>query len=915
MNQPHVEDGLHRGPFAPLSRGIIRLGTLAARRSRTTLVVGALVAGAALLSASRIQPSGSIESMLAGGEASRTLARIIERFGVADDLILLVSSQPTEGSAAPATAARERLVAFAGQVEAALRDSPVLAAMCTDVTYAPPPQIASFIRDHLVPAGLWYLDDAGFAELRERLGAEGIREQILRNEDLLSAPGVGGPTVTKAVLRDPLRLHELLLASLADRFPALDPLDTNPLFLSRDGRTLMIRLTGARPASDLDFARTFVREVARLVERIQPADLSVEYTGAYAIATTAERSIRRDMIGSMTGSIVLLLLLFLLAYRRVTGFLPAMVPVGFGIVLAFGAGAWMFPRLTPAAGAIGAVLAGLSIDYSIHFLSHFAHEPRDGGDSRAAAERALSHVGPALAAACLTSVIGFLAIAQSSVPALRQFAWLGVIGLTGAFLATVTLLPAVLCMSTRGRWGGNVMVPQSGIVFGAAVTSLVCFATRNARICSGLLGVVMLAALVSAFSSPGELVRIEHDLTVMHPRPNRPLELQHTLAERFGFDPDALLIHLQATDTDALIRSAHDVGRALRTDDARAVGLIGTFGPASVLPDPAAAGERRAAAQALDVDRIVGDFRSAIDESLFDPAAFDGYAAFLRRFLTAEDPPDWSTLRGYSVIARLMFPRETARSAPDAPSGAGPTEALMVCFSDRPRIERDQRDAAIEVVRRALRSSPGATLTGVGVVAHDTEYRITGELARMMSLAAALVVACVLAHLRSLTRTLFAFLPAMFALTCLVELADVLDLRLNMVNLIGVPILVGIGVDAGLILVSVADSARRHRYRRDELAGRLIASGGAVLLATLTTVLCFGTLSFTSTPAIRSLGMMLAVGISSVWLAATFLLVPLLWLRYPADPPSSEAGALPRGSEGTQPRTDATDRAMQARNG
>src|SRR5207237_2190423 len=98
---------------------------------------------------------------------------------------------------------------------------------------------------------------------------------------------------------------------------------------------------------------------------------------------------------------------------------------------------------------VAAILAGMGSDYSIHYLSHYQGRRRGGATASETAEETGVHLGPALLAAWLTSVIGFLAVGGSRVTALRDFAILGGLGLAGSFVAAVAVLPALLALLDR----------------------------------------------------------------------------------------------------------------------------------------------------------------------------------------------------------------------------------------------------------------------------------------------------------------------------------------------------------------------------------------------------------------------------------------------------------------------------------
>ena len=95
------------------------------------------------------------------------------------------------------------------------------------------------------------------------------------------------------------------------------------------------------------------------------------------------------------------------------------------------------------------------------------------------------------------------------------------------------------------------------------------------------------------------------------------------------------------------------------------------------------------------------------------------------------------------------------------------------------------------------------------------------------------------------------------------------DIRISMINFVGIPIVLGIGVDVMIHLI--------HRLK-EEGPGRILKSltttGFASALGTSTTVVAFAALSFASSQGVRSLGLLVLLGESSVTVAG-LVLVPL----------------------------------------
>src|SRR5207249_4300295 len=120
--------------------------------------------------------------------------------------------------------------------------------------------------------------------------------------------------------------------------------------------------------------------------------------------------------------------------------------------------------------------------------------------------------------------------------------------------------------------------------------------------------------------------------------------------------------------------------------------------------------------------------------------------------------------------------------------------------------------------------------------------------------------------------------PTVFGIICLLAFMRLAGQKLNMINLIAFPLLIGIDVDYGIFLVSAARRRDLKGVTIVQLIDRLSPAASAVLLCAAATTLGFGSLAFTSVPAVRSLGLAVAVGVMSCLAATLLLVVPMLML-------------------------------------
>ncbi len=815
-----------------------RLGDLTARRPAAVLAAAAAFSLLALVMAFRLHADTGVANLFPRGDsATAALGRWLERFPTGGDVLVLA----TLPAAAPTDAGP--LLAFGDRLSAALAGTPGVDA----VVYRLDAPARRFVERVVAPAGVYYLDDADYAEAKRRLTPGGMAAQLRQDEAMLAAPGPAAGALATALLRDPLHLHEFLVHALAARRPGGG--DASGAVLSPDGRSLLVRIVSRATLGDMAGNRRLVDAVTAAATRSDISNFKLDISGGPAIAAFDGAAIRRDCVVSICSSVVLLQGLFVVAYRRpARSFLLAFVPVGLGVLWGFGGRAMLGAALAPTAAVVAAVLTGMGIDYPVLYLPHYAAARAVGLSPADAVRRTTAALLAPLSAACATSLFGFAAVALSSVPALRDFAVVGMMGLAGAGVAAVTVLPAALVLLDRG---GRLAEPRVSVA-----PVLTWAGGHRGGLARGWVGILCLATVAIAVV-PGPLLPFETDLTAMHPKPNPPLDAAARIAARMGSDPGSMSVYLHAATAEELVRTAYAVDARLTAPAVRQAGVVGTIGLASLLPDPAAVAGRRFAP--AEVDRVLADFRSAVAETSFDPAAFAGYEAFLRFVLGGPRAPSLADLTGYPRLAEAVLSRDemAGRFRP------GDFEAVTLLRVDRPLTDRAAREAAVGAVRSALAGVPGATLTGLGVAGLAAESAVARDLPRLVGVVVGLNGLYLLGHFRSWRRAGLALLPALISLTCRLALARATHLEWNLINLVALPLLIGIDVDYGIYLVSLARN-------------RVATSGHSVVVSAVGNMVGFASLVTTAVPAVRSLGWAVSVGVGLCLVGTLFLLVPLL---------------------------------------
>ncbi len=116
---------------------------------------------------------------------------------------------------------------------------------------------------------------------------------------------------------------------------------------------------------------------------------------------------------------------------------------------------------------------------------------------------------------------------------------------------------------------------------------------------------------------------------------------------------------------------------------------------------------------------------------------------------------------------------------------------------------------------------------------------------------------------------LVGMVPLFFGAVWMVGFMQLAGLQFTMVNVMAIPLIIGIGIDDGVHIL--------HRYRIEQKLSTVFRSTGkAVLLTSLTTMMGFGSLWFATYRGLGSMGIALFIGVGSCFLASVIIIPVIL---------------------------------------
>ncbi len=267
---------------------------------------------------------------------------------------------------------------------------------------------------------------------------------------------------------------EVDFSDLVDKYKR--GLPQSPYYVSKDGRMLALFVYPSFPANDMVSSHRLVRRVDALVHRDLAGVSGVTYglTGRYKKRIDLQAMLTRDLALS-TGLALVLLLAFLFAFiRSVRGTLMVIIPLVVGTIWTFAWAEVTFGSLNILTAFLGAVLLGLGVDYGIHLYSRF-HELLAEYDPRRALYETLTSTGRANVFAALTTMVALGSLLVSDFRAFYEFGVISLGGLLLILLAYLVLFPCGVLLAERH--GIDLPAPASG----ALTTRIVDWLSSSSR--------------------------------------------------------------------------------------------------------------------------------------------------------------------------------------------------------------------------------------------------------------------------------------------------------------------------------------------------------------------------------------------------------------------------------------------------
>ena len=636
--------------------------------------------------------------------------------------------------------------------------------------------------------------------------------------------------------------------------------------------------------------------------RAAVARLAAEYPRVRAGVTGSPALSNDEMVAALADgqqatilAFALTLLLLLVAFRQLVK------PLLMVATLALSLG-WSMGLITLTVGHLSifsvmfiSIVVGIGIDYGIYFLFRYEEERARGAGLAGALETTALRTGPGIVLGAVTAAGAFLVLVLTTFQGIREFGVVSGIAIFMAFLAMITLFPALLALVDK-REGDRASrpVPRTGTppaywlerIVAYRKSILVSAAACSALALWGAVGVDFEYNLLKLQAKGVESVTWEERILAEAGRSGiaafasagsiPELEAKHEEFERLSTVAkveSVLMLYPQGqAEKIAVIRGLAEPLEAVTLRPPPPVDLRAVRASLEAL--------RHRLARALGAAEGRGDttrpraLLAQVDEVLARlDAAGAGAATGLGHLQEALYRDFADKLAGFrkNLDPRPVEPGEAPPELRVRYVGASGRYLIRL----QPAVDIWEQESAERFVTELRSVDP--SVTGPPVTAFEAIRLIRRGYLEGTLYALALVSAVTGLILRTVRGTVLALVPLLLGVLWALGLMSVFDLAFNMANVWAVPLVIGIAAEFGLnIYVRFIEGA--------ETGGPPLAQSTvmSVVLNGLTTIAGFASLMVARHQGIFGLGLLLTIG-AGVSLITSLAVLPVL-IRLFGDP-------------------------------
>ena len=601
---------------------------------------------------------------------------------------------------------------------------------------------------------------------------------------------------------------------------------------------------------------------------------NIRLTGSVALANEELQSVAKANTTAIAASIILVSGLLLLGLGSWWLVGACLITLLMGLIATTAFATLTVGELNLISVAFAVLYIGLGIDFAIHLTLRYREQILSGARPEGALKTAGLTLFRSLALCALTTAIGFYSFIPTDYEGVAELGWIAGSGMFISVLYTFLLLPALLSLKPCRPRPAN--------------QRIAALADRLSRIPYRYPKQILLVAALLGAAALSQIHRLNFDFN--------PLNLQDPENESVQTYRDLLSEPDNSPWHGLLLKKSIPEAKRAKEEFA-ALELVDDV---IWLPDLIPQNQQEKLFIIDDMNLFMGPLEMASGPGINNETRTAALRQFLARLETINQENRGARLdRLYANLNRALLAPERLPDIEQRMLGnldgridglndalaAGPVtlDSLPDDTRDRwlsggvyklqlqPKEDLNDNPAIARFVRRL--QAKDAAVTGLPVIRVEAGEAVIAAFTSAFSYALIAITLLLLLLVRVKRDAVLILLTVLTGGLFTAGLILLFKIPLNFANIIGLPLLLGIGVDSA---IHIADRFRQEQGHKRNIFSTSATRG--VIISSLTTVFSIGNLAFSAHLGTASMGLLLATGLISMMIA-TLLVLPafLIW--------------------------------------
>ncbi|MCK4532624.1 MMPL family transporter [bacterium] len=605
--------------------------------------------------------------------------------------------------------------------------------------------------------------------------------------------------------------------------------------------------------------------------------------------------------------------LLVLAFRMWIAPLFALLNLLFGVICVVGLTAITVGTLNIMTSMMGVILIGLGIDFSIHIISSFTENRSLGLPIEDSLQETFLNSGKGIITGAITTAVAFFTLIICRSRGMKELGIVSGSGLLTIMVVTFLCLPALLVLREK-RLEKKIKTGKLKKIVGPKDISLKILGKIGGLLSKKYRLTIIISLMVTGFLVFSALrITFDQNYMNMEPKGLDSVELQDVILEKFDLSIDyAMILADSVAESRELAKKIKELPSVASIEDIS-------------LYFPAEEEQKKRIPHILEIKKSL--LASTLNQS-FSLTKMDNLLKELERLeMNVMEMQDMAYLGGQDKIDNKC---SKITGDPDQPKSINIIRKLINFLHQHktagiPKLETFQNSFSPYFKKTALRmcseeiirqkdlpvsildrysnkertrflvtAFPSMNIwqdlefldrfsddlektsekaTGMPVIFRAVIDIVARDGRNALILTIFMVFILLWLDFRSPVDALIAMIPLIAGLFWMLGIMKVIGMQITMLNVMGLPMIVGIGIDDGVHIM--------HRWKiegKNAIDKIFASTGKAIFITSLTTMLAFGSLMFSIWRGFASLGAAMFIGVGACFLTTVIILSAIMGL-------------------------------------